>query len=562
MTYLVSTGLSNSNENVYVYEKDGKKIPLNSLYSPKKEAERFLNKMNDLRDHFVIMIGYGNGELFDQLIKNELYKKNIHFLFIEPFNEVKQSEIHIDTFDRSPSKLSFWYSMDFTSIVFTEYLSRFVGIPVSIQIHPNYLKVNETIIKDCLKVINEGIETKQVINNTEAKFAVDWIVEPLLNIENTAKASNITSLKGEFEGERAILVASGPSLKDHMKFLEKEKDSAHLFSVGSALRALLANGIDPDYVLSMDTSTINFETHFEGLDYNGTLIFETMSNANIQKHHKGPLIVSRTNTDYVSAKYFDNLHTFQQSSPSVAIFALQVIAYLGFSEIYLVGQDLALVDGEYYAEGVKHHEGMKNLTEDLIVTNNMGELVGTTKALKIFLDIFEVVIKKIPEEIAIYNLSKRGAKIEGTTFIDESKIQSSVKRDIEINKNTVMDSIRQNVIIKDFIGELTALRKDVLDGRNNLNRYHRKRIVTSYDMSNVVKDFRKVTRHSILEEIILSRLTFMFKKIINQFNTFDLKKSYSSKDYLVLIKELENFYNLVIEYSLGLTEDERLASYK
>ncbi|MGB2872591.1 motility associated factor glycosyltransferase family protein, partial [Psychrobacillus psychrotolerans] len=349
MTYTINRVQSDSNDNIFLYEKDGKKVPLNSLYSPKIEAERFLQKISALEKHFIIIIGYGNGEVLEQLLNSDVYKNNTHFLFIEPYYEVKCSDSHQSTFNNNPTKLSFIYYKDLNSTIFARFLSQLIGVPASIQIHPNYLKTDELAIKNCLQIINEGIKTQHIINSTEVKFAVDWIVEPLLNIDSIAKSLNIVNLKGKFKGERAALIASGPSLKVHMDFLEQNKGLFHIFSAGSALKALLVNGIEPDYVLSLDSSDVNYESHFKGVDYNGTLIFETMSNSNIQKQHRGPLIVSRNNSDYITSQNFINLHSFHQSSPSVTIFALQVIEYLGFSEVFLVGQDLALVNGDYYA---------------------------------------------------------------------------------------------------------------------------------------------------------------------------------------------------------------------
>lgn len=553
---------SDSNKNVYVYEKSGKKIPLNSLYSPEKEAERFLKKMSTLKNNFVVILGYGNGELLEQLVKCDTYKQNIHFLFIEPFHEIVRSNPHLKTFSKLKDKLSFLYYKDINSFAFNAFLAEFIGIPTSIYIHPNYLKIDEALIKSCLQVIEEGIQVQQVTNSTEAKYAVDWIVEPLLNIENTSNAIKINDLEGKFKEERAILVAAGPTLKDHISFLQKNKNNFHLFSVGSALRALLENDIEPDFVLSMDTSIINYETHFKDLDYRGTLIYETISNSFIQSNHKGPLIVSKTKSDYVSSRYIDNLYGFNHSSPSVAVFTLQVLAYFGFSEIYLVGQDLALVNGEYYAKGVRHHEAVKSVREELTVENNQGNQVGTTRSLKIFLDTFELIIKQISEDVKIFNLSEQGAKIKGTTFIDESKIEKGTKSVILINEGSQQGTVDRILTIQDFIENLKDLQKKISVARTNLNRLLQMGVVSMNDMSKVVKDFSKIRKHSIIDEILLANLTFMFKMINNKFKMFELKKKYMSQDYLELIKELEKFYVLISKLCTEVSIDERLKYYK
>lgn len=562
MTYNITRQQSDNGKDVYIYENNKRQIPLNSLYSPNKEAERYLKKIEEIKKSILIFIGFGNGVLLDELLKSKLYADNFHFIFIEPFSEVILSDSQTLFFKENSDKFSFFYSRNFTSLVFARYFAKYISVPVVIEMHPNYSKINDSSINNCLKLINEGVETVQVFKNTQAKFALDWILEPLLNIHSVTKSLNIKQLEGKFKGERAILIAAGPSLKEHVDFLKKEKDSFHLFAVGSALRALIENEVYPDYVLSMDASQTNYEAHFKGLKYNGTLIYETMSNSSIQSHHKGSLIVARTSSDYITPRFNNELYSFQQASPSVAILTLQVIAYLGFSEVYLVGQDLALVGGEYYAKGVKHHEGMANIKEELIVESNQGEKVGTTRALKIFLDSFEALIKKLPREMKIYNLSENGAKIEGTTFIRESEVVNGIKNNVEVSQELLKLSSDPDVSIRKVIGELKAMKHDVMESKKFISRLIKINVVNSNDKIKVVKDFRKVAKHAILEEVILSNLTFIFNSIINKIQLVDSKSNHMSKDYLELVKELENFYTLIVQYSDEIMKDERLTPYK
>ena len=69
MSYLIHKEQSDSGQLIYSYEKNGRKIALNSLYSPEKEIERFIKKIGDMKQHVIILIGFGNGELAKGLIK-------------------------------------------------------------------------------------------------------------------------------------------------------------------------------------------------------------------------------------------------------------------------------------------------------------------------------------------------------------------------------------------------------------------------------------------------------------------------------------------------------------
>lgn len=557
MTYTISVMQSDSKENVYVYEENMKKTPLNSLYSPEREAERFLKKLAETKKQFIIFIGFGNGVLLESLVDSKVYDENVHFLFIEPFSEVKLQEEHVGKFSTT-KKLSFIYATNFTSIYFAEYLSKFIGIQTSIQIHPNYIKTNEAKIKDCLKIINEGIETKKILNTTEMKFASDWILEPLVNLSSMERSVSIKELQGKFKGERAMLVASGPSLKKHMDFIKKNKHTYHLFSLGPSLRPLLENDIEPEFTLSIDSGEVNYESHFKGIDYNGTLIYETTSNSKIQANHKGDLIVVKSTTDYTTSRYYKDLYSFPIASPSVAIFTLQVIAFLGFSEVYLVGQDLALINGDYYAEGIKHTGISKDMKEELVVEDNQGGLVGTTKSLKIFLEAFEHIIKILPPEIKVYNLSENGAKITGVEHISESSIVGGDKNVISYSRAPIESSNKPNLFLEEFTKNLNNLANEVNKALNNLERFTKNAIFSSKNMEKVLVDFRRVSKNEILDKVILSHITFMFHRITNTFMLMDQKKNYTNADCHTLVEELKNFYSLVSNYCDKLLKDERL----
>jgi len=118
----------------------------------------------DYEDHFgrsadvIVEIGFGNGEIAKGILKSNLYKENIRFLFIEPFSEIERSESSLALFDKN-KKFSFYYAKDFDTLIFTEYIVKYMSIPISVQVHPNYSKLDSAVINDCLKIIREGIET-------------------------------------------------------------------------------------------------------------------------------------------------------------------------------------------------------------------------------------------------------------------------------------------------------------------------------------------------------------------------------------------------------------------
>lgn len=559
MEYNIKTLQADDGSNVFAYCQNDKQIPLNSLYSPEKEIDRFLKKLHDIQNHLIIFIGFGNGTLLEKIINSRVYEEAAHILFIEPIKEIPISEKFIHLI-RENDKVSFFYAHEFTSLTFATYLSKFISLPIKIEVHPNYQKIESSVIKDCLQRLREGISTREVLNNTEMKFAIDWIVEPLLNLKNIDRSIHIRDLKNKFAGEKAVLIAAGPSMKQNLSLIRELQSSAYLFAVGSALRVLLTNGISPDFVMSIDSSDTNYQAHFQDLNYEGTLIFETKSNSKIQNNHKGNLVVCGAVNDYVSSLFYPDLIKFPTTSPSVAIFGLQVITYLGFSEVYLIGQDLALVDGKYYAEGVKEYEAVKHIKADCWVENNQGQLVETTKGLKIFLESFETLIKFLPD-IKVFNLSEFGAKINGTQFLHPSKIQSMPDRKpISISNFSAFNlKLNDSDIKTHFIEELKTLSMDVKKASDFVKKLHKIGSISPREMKKVLKMFRKVSNHEILHKVILANLTFIFNNLSNKFQYFETKDRYSNHDLLILTKELNHFYILVDKYIADILNDKRIS---
>ncbi|MGG3563607.1 6-hydroxymethylpterin diphosphokinase MptE-like protein [Neobacillus rhizosphaerae] len=507
-----------------------------------------------------MVIGVGNGILIDKLVRNDIFDKNVHFLFIEPFSDIDLSQETKNIILLNQHKLSFFHLSDFSSLLFSKYLARFVTIPVIILLHPNYLKANKRKIEEIISILKEGIEMQKLFNNTESRFAVDWIVEPLLNLEMVEESINLRHYKDRFEGETAILVSAGPTLHQNMPFVERMQKSCHLFAVGPALRPLMKNGIKPDYALSLDSSDTNYETHFKDINYDGVLIYETMSNHNIQKEHKGKKVVSKALTEQVTPLVFKDIFGFPNSVPSVAIFALQVIKFLGFNEVIFVGQDLALVGGKYYAEGVKNHTGMINTEEELSVINNRGEKVGTTKALKLFLDVFETIIKEFPKDsFRIINISEFGARIEGTEFLSPDKIvKNTVKKEIMIPEFPNEPIHPVNEFLNEMVENLILLKEIIKNADKKIENHLENQIFSKEDQMEMLNTFNEIAENKIVEQILLSNLTYIFDNIINKVVYYDQKSEYTLEDLFSITKELSSLYKIMDKYLEGIIKDSRI----
>jgi hypothetical protein len=561
---IIEVQQSKNGSSIFVYHAGEKKVALNSLISPEKEADRFLQEIDVESERFIVIVGIGNGIIMEQLIQSSLFKNNVHFLVIEPFFNVSLQESTKQILADYKEKISFYYLSDFTSFAFSMYLTKFTAIKTDFCVHPNYLRANKSKVEEVIQLFKEGITVKEVTNNTQMRFAVDWIAEPLLNTRVMDKSIDLKNLENKFEGETAILIAAGPSLNDSIPFVKNMQNSAHVFAVGPTLRPLLNNNINPDFVISMDSSETNFEAHFKDLVFDGALIYTTISNHQIQEQHNGMKIVSKMVLEQVTSMLYDENFGFPHSVPSVAIYTLEVIKYLGFKEVYLVGQDLALINGEYYSKGVQKHSGMSNIKAEFVVENNIGDKVETTRSLKFFLDNFELLIKSFPKnEMKIYNISKYGAKIKGTKFVEADLITvDKVKKDISFDSNFNTPNQPVSEFIREFIGEIEQIKEDIESARREINGFIKSRITKKKQQKKMLATFKKITNNQIVDKILLINITNIFNGILNKIIYAEEKNTYTNDDLLSIANELSRFYGSIYTYLAFILNDSRVINIK
>jgi hypothetical protein len=528
---------TSGNKKMYSYRDENNNIiPLNSLVDSKKEIHEFLKGVTGKK--FVILIGGGDGTVINEWI--EKINSYIHLLIIEPFDEVKINE---ETFSKvyEHANITYIHHSQLKPLYFVSFAQLFQGTETEILIHPNYIDTNVSLLKDIISSLRQGVKMAQINKNTKHYFRKDWIIEPIINLEYTLNLTSINELKDEFIGKAAILVSSGPSLIENIEFIKNSRSSAYIFAAGSAVNGLLNFGIQPDFVTVFDSSIINYEAHFKDIEYNGPLIIQGIVNSNILKNHKGTAILCDTNIDNITKLKRSNIHSFPPVQ-SVALFSMQILEYLGFSEVYLVGQDLALKNGDYYSKGVHNHENVNNRAEEKVESNS-GGLVETTFSLYSQLQIFNDFIYSLNKKMKVYNTAEHGAKIEGVPYVVSKDIDFTYyKKDVVldlVSKNTSNSNI---VSIKDIITKLDLLLSDVHKSIDKLNERHISQFNLVISMIEVIKNLRE---HSIFEKVIIEQLSFDVQKINNIFMYELERENYAESDILKMLMNLQTLLNKV-----------------
>lgn len=102
--------------------------------------------------------------------------------------------------------------------------------------------------------------------NAEARrrFAPTYLTNAVRNLPAIVRGRNVGALENRYQGIPALIIAAGPSLDGALPHLAALRDRALLVAVDTAMRPLLAAGIEPHLVVGVDPGRWNAR-HFEYL---------------------------------------------------------------------------------------------------------------------------------------------------------------------------------------------------------------------------------------------------------------------------------------------------------
>ena len=353
---------------IKIVGQNGNEFFLHSKYHPQKEAERLIADVELAGKNPIIVLGFGLGyHLFEILEKSPA---NVPVLVIEPHPVIFKKALEVMELSAllnnprvkvllNPTQEELINALSF-SITF-ENLSRVLTIdhPASTALNPAYFNGVRELIRNILEI--KFAELKTFIS-----FGKIWQENIIANMSEIINHPRVDLLFGRFLKFPAIIISAGPSLDKNIHLLGQAKGKALLIACDTALKPLLAVGISPDMVVSVDAQQKNFE-HLKGIDPEGIAlvadsvvcpaIFKTFSSHKFIISHAHPL------TNW--------LDKFMRPAPkssapqlraggSVATVAFDLARKASCDPIVFVGQDLAFSGGKAYAKGTSFNQDWLN----------------------------------------------------------------------------------------------------------------------------------------------------------------------------------------------------------
>lgn len=236
-----------------------------------------------------------------------------------------------------------------------------------------------------------------------------------------------TSLLSDFqkkECKSAVLVSAGPTLKEYTYLLKEQRDSLFILCVGSALKTLNNNNIEPDAVIITDTSDL-IQKQFNN-ESNTTLFYLcTANHETVLKFQAEKYILFQKGLAYAEEAANDLRESVLETGGSVATTGISLIEMLNFETLILFGQDLGFSEGGTHSE-----DSSSNRTFDETITfqkteSNANKIINTTSSWLIYKRWIEH--KAVSTSMNIYNIAFNGAKIEGCPYITPQQFIQLIK---------------------------------------------------------------------------------------------------------------------------------------
>ncbi|GAB4441031.1 MAG: hypothetical protein OHK0011_23500 [Turneriella sp.] len=285
---------------------------------------------------------------------------------------------------------------------------------------------------------------------TRLEFEERWVFNSLSKLPALQSMRPVSALFGLGKGAKALIVSTGPSLRDSLAEIAENRERYFIACADSAYRVLVRSGITPHLVFSLD-SQAHTAKHF-GLLPRGEkgafpiLVCDAVSNPVVARAWRGEMCLSFTaqypddrrvvspGCDYLEEeKFFAGTPGLipgdLQSGGSVATSIFDLMRLMEFDEIIFVGQDLAYTRREIHTPGTHHtDEWLSKTTNRLQPLENINErvlrrrhtkrelsLTGrpivTDYVLSLYRDWFVNAIKAVPGKI--FNATRDGLQIPG-----------------------------------------------------------------------------------------------------------------------------------------------------
>lgn len=390
---------------------------------PGSETEVFLSMIEENSTGVGIMFGMGLGYSVFELLKK---RKKLRYMIV--------FELNVEFFIHAMGQ------MDLTEVLTDKRVVLCIGEPGELK----YLMapVNKALmledihtlnLQNCFRVnhaydklstmVFDYISAYNIEGATKATYGRTFFENRLKHLTSMHHDKKLEDLAGRFKGVPALIIAAGPSLDKNIDHIVKAIGKAVIIAVDSALPSLIAHGIVPDFVTSIDYQELTYEK------ISGSASDPAATQVNLICTSWVASTVSKTfpakNVFWAfSNNAFENWINTSLGG-KISIGGAGTVAHLNFisanimgcDPVIFVGQDLAFTGSREHSSNVvltreKATKKMVESGQDIMWVKGLVEpKVPTNRQLYGFKHIFERMIKESSGKVI--NATEGGLFIEG-----------------------------------------------------------------------------------------------------------------------------------------------------
>ncbi|MGB4270655.1 MAG: 6-hydroxymethylpterin diphosphokinase MptE-like protein [Spirochaetota bacterium] len=252
--------LEPSKENYHtlrVKAEDGSFRYIHSKYYPTKESSYLQDIVNPEKYDTCIILGIGLGYHLAYLANIIPFYKQIICIDINNYLHNATIPSHLHSLIHHPSLQLIYVDPDNLHQLYDTIQLQFTK-GIQVIDHPASFHAFPHIFSSIKKIIQQLVD-KSISNHlTSSLFAYRYFKNALLNLNQLPNCFPVAQCKAIHINQPCIVIAPGPSLDETLYYLKEHQHHCIIISVDSALKALYAHSIIPDYIVSIDPQPVVF----------------------------------------------------------------------------------------------------------------------------------------------------------------------------------------------------------------------------------------------------------------------------------------------------------------
>ena len=324
---------------------------LHSAYNPQREAENLISsKKNEIKSAKAIVFE-GFGLFYAPKIAAELFPQKTIILVEPDINHFLAAMLLVDT-----EQLFLHNSIIFACGASTEQVITLInqnGILnstfFSLQAQTSHA---QPYFSELSELIQRNKNKEKTNNATLEKFRALWFRNSRRNIRKTAILETVDIYRNHAENLPFLVLGAGPSLQKILPRLNELKSKMIIVCVDTALRALLQQKVQPDFIVLTDPQYWAYR-HIAGLKSpKSILITENSVYPSVFKFECKKIVCCRSQIPV--AQFFEKYcgeQGYLGAGGSVASCAWTFAKFCGAKNIFLCGIDLSFPEKQTHIKG-------------------------------------------------------------------------------------------------------------------------------------------------------------------------------------------------------------------